>query len=83
MPFPPPPAAALIRIGNGIFLLAANRLSVSPTTPSTSGISIDSMNFRAWILLPINSIEAALGPMNTILLASQASTNFEFSARNP
>ena len=75
MPFPPPPDTAFTSIGY------STSSEVSP--PGITGTPAVFATSRAFVLLPISRIAAAVGPMNVSFAFAQASANSGFSARNP
>ncbi len=86
MPFPPPPAAALIITGNPISRAtarASSNSSISPSEPGTVGTPTSIMVRRAVALSPMARIWSAVGPTKTIPDRWQISLNSGFSARNP
>src|SRR6476661_7044150 len=86
MPFPPPPAVALMMTGNPIDSANASASSGSsmvPGEPGTVGTPASAASRRAVALSPIWRIWSPLGPMNVMLDALQVSANSAFSARNP
>jgi len=85
IPFPPPPAAALISTGKPISRAAASASSGSESTsvPGTTGTPTSIIARRAAALSPIWRIWAGVGPMKVISLRWQISENSAFSARKP
>ncbi len=86
MPFPPPPAAALMITGNPISRAkpnASSESSTGPGVPGTMGTPTAAIAFRADALSPITRICSAVGPMNAMFDAAHVSANSAFSARNP
>ena len=86
MPLPPPPAEALIKIGNPIFSAMLFAVSISVTAPSEPG-TVGTLAFiissRAADLFPICSMTLDDGPMNLIPFSSQSAANAGFSDRKP
>ncbi len=85
IPFPPPPAAALISTGKPISRAASSASSGSErmSVPGTMGTPTSFMVRRAAALSPISRICCGVGPMKVISLRSQISENSAFSARKP
>ncbi len=85
IPFPPPPAAALISTGKPIPRAASSASSGSAmaSVPGTMGTPTSAMVRRAVALSPICRIWSGVGPMKVISLRSQISENSAFSARKP
>jgi hypothetical protein len=86
IPFPPPPAAALMMTGKPIWRAnssASSTSSTGPGVPGTIGTPTAVIALRAAALSPITRIWSAVGPMNVMLLAVTISANSAFSARKP
>ena len=86
IPFPPPPAAALMITGKPIFSAKASASSTSstgPGEPGTTGTLLAIIAARAAALSPIVRIWCGVGPMKVMPLAAQVSANSAFSARKP
>ena len=86
IPFPPPPAVALIMTGNPnstASFLALVISTISPELPGIIGTPASIAAFLALILSPINAIVSDLGPTKIIPADSTADAKKEFSARNP
>ena len=86
MPFPPPPAEALIKIGKPISLalVFANFISVMAlSVPSIIGMLYSFTAAFAASLLPITSIASGEGPMKVIPLSETSRANSAFSDKNP
>ena len=86
MPFPPPPALALIKTGKPTFFATSNAASVSVIAsliPGTSGTPYFSTACLLAILLPIISMASAVGPIKTIPFSANFRANTEFSDKNP
>ena len=86
IPFPPPPADALIMMGKPISraTVVASSASVRiPSEPGTVGTPTSIMVRRAVALSPMARIWSGVGPMNTRSEREQISLNSAFSARKP
>jgi len=86
MPFPPPPALALINTGYPIFaatFFASFTSVIGSEVPGTSGTSNFATAALAASLLPINSMAFAEGPMKISPALSHASAKSSFSDKNP
>ncbi len=86
IPFPPPPADALIMIGKPISSATRRASSMSSTIPSepgTVGTPTSIIVRRAVALSPMARICSGVGPMNVIPERAQISLNSAFSARKP
>ena len=86
MPFPPPPAAALIMTGKprrSADALASSGSSIGSAEPGTVGTPAACMFLRAVVFTPMASIDAGRGPMKVSRAASTARANSAFSERNP
>ena len=85
MPRPPPPAAALSRIGKPISGASSRACAsvVALSVPGTSGTPASRIAAFAWTLSPIRAITSASGPMKTRSFSVQARTNAGRSARKP
>ena len=86
IPFPPPPAVALIMTGNPISRARASASSSSSTMPSepgTTGTPAARIVSRATALSPMARIWSGVGPTKTRSERWQISANSAFSARNP
>ena len=86
IPFPPPPAAALMMTGKPIRSAIFSPSSTSSTGPGDPG-TVGTVSFwarlRAAALSPIWRICSPLGPMKVMFEAFTMSANSAFSARNP
>ncbi len=85
IPFPPPPAAALISMGKPISVALASASSelARMSVPGTTGTSASTAVRRAIALSPIWRICCGVGPMKARWLRSQISENSAFSDRKP
>ena len=86
IPFPPPPAVALMMTGNPIVSAnasASSGSSIVPGEPGTVGTPASAARRRAVALSPICRIWSPVGPMNVMFDALQMSANSAFSARKP
>ena len=86
MPFPPPPAVALMMTGKPIpsaTCSASSGSSMVPSDPGTVGTPASFASRRAVALSPIWRIWSGVGPMNVMFDAPQVSANSAFSARKP
>ncbi len=86
MPFPPPPAVALMITGKPIDsakACASSGSSIVPGEPGTVGTPASEASRRAVALSPIWRIWSPVGPMKTMFDALQMSANSAFSARKP
>ena len=87
MPRPPPPAEALIAIGQPYSSPSSTTLrgvaDLARSCPGTIGTPAAAMRWRAPILEPIASIAEGGGPIQTSPASSQARAKAAFSARNP
>src|SRR6185436_18480996 len=86
IPFPPPPAAALMMTGKPMSranFSASSGSSTPPGVPGMIGTPTSCIVFRAAALSPMVRICDGVGPMNAMFDAMQVSANSAFSARNP
>ena len=86
IPFPPPPPAALIRIGYPISLAVSLALLIDvngSVVPGTTGDPVLRTNFRAAILSPIVVMALVGGPIQTAPVFCTASAKSQFSERKP
>ncbi len=86
IPFPPPPADALINMGNPIsdaILAPCFSSEISPRNPGTIDTPASSAIFFDDILSPIESIAELGGPIKMKLFFSTSLAKSEFSERNP
>ena len=86
IPFPPPPALALIIIGNPISeanSFARSTSVTSPSEPGTRGTSKSATAAFALSLSPMIRMACGRGPTNIIPACSTASAKAAFSLRNP
>ena len=86
IPLPPPPAEALIKIGNPMFsamLFAVSISETAPSEPGTVGTPAFIISSRAADLFPICSIIFDDGPINLISFSSQSAAKLGFSDRKP
>ena len=86
IPFPPPPPAALMRIGYPIFsaVSPASLIDViGSVVPGTTGDPVSRTNFLAAILSPIVMIALVDGPIQTVPVFCTDFANSQFSERNP
>src|SRR3990172_2481088 len=79
MPFPPPPAVALISKGKPILgamaMISSSRRSPSPSVPGTIGTPAAVTVARATALSPMAAMALGLGPMKTRPASSTARVN--------
>ncbi len=86
MPLPPPPAAALIRIGKPIVFatfIASCSPFTAPSVPGTSGTPNFFTASLAASLSPITFMACDEGPMKVTPACSSASAKSPFSLRKP
>jgi hypothetical protein len=86
MPFPPPPAVALIMIGKPAVranaAISSKDLTAS-VNPGTTGTPAASIRCRLSVFDPMASIDSGDGPMNVMPSSRQARAKVAFSARKP
>ncbi|CAB4911184.1 unannotated protein [freshwater metagenome] len=84
---PPPPDAAFTATGKPISSLAirtaSSYVSTDSVVPGTIGTPAFFMRSRALVLLPMESIAEAGGPMNVMPSSSRRCTKAAFSERKP
>ena len=86
MPFPPPPAAALRRMGYPNCSAVVTKAASSPSSviaPGTIGTPAACAVRRAAVFSPIARCASAAGPTKIRPAAVQASTNVAFSDKKP
>ena len=86
MPFPPPPAAALIRSGYPISSPRRTTSAAEATgsvVPGMIGTPASCIRVRAAVFEPMSAIASGGGPIHTSPAASTAAANSAFSARKP
>ena len=86
IPFPPPPAVALIMMGKPISFatsMASSASWMTPSEPGTVGTPASIMDRRAVALSPMARICSGVGPMKVRSERVQISLNSAFSERKP
>ena len=86
MPFPPPPAEALIKIGKPIdsAVFFASAMSViASSVPGTKGVLYFDTASLAASLLPMTSMASADGPIKVMPASSTWFANSAFSLKKP